>query len=129
MATKRTAVFLTLLSVAAGANADWSQVGTSGNLTFYADHATVVKTGNKARIWYLLDFAQKQSPDYKPYLSIKSQEEFDCQEGTTRTTSKSVHGGNMATGEVLHHDDQPGPWAKIPPTRSIAAVLFGLACR
>ncbi len=105
-------VILTVLLVISGnAMAEWVMVSQSKYATGYADPATIARDGNHAKMWTLADSWEKiKFIGGSPFMSIKSQEEFDCMENKMRTLVYSLHSGNMGGGEVISVDTNPSKW-------------------
>ena len=75
---KRFAFVLLLLSTPAWAG--WKSVRETDAGTFYADADTIVRNGNTARMWSLLDYKDFQRMVEVGYFSQKTQTEYDCAE-------------------------------------------------
>src|SRR4051794_1908329 len=89
-----------LLLVVTSAKAEWISIGKNDSTVMYVDPTTIRKAGGKARIWSLFDFKAAESLGSQSYMSSKSQEEFDCEQETVRTTYLSLHSGRMGSGEL-----------------------------
>jgi hypothetical protein len=125
----RKSILALLLTVAsATAAGEWAKVGESDTNTVYADTATIDKAGNIAKMWHLLDFKSVQSRPYGlPYLSQRTQQEYDCAAMRERTIEYVHYSENMGKGDVTHADSGPGDWKAVSPGTASAARL-GLAC-
>ncbi len=76
----------------------------------------------------LLDFKSAQSRPYgTPYLSQKTQQEYDCNEGRARTIDLRSYSANMGKGEETYSEAEPGKWEAVAPGTAGAALLE-LAC-
>jgi hypothetical protein len=74
-------LILLLAVVSSNAMAEWVAVNRSKYATGYANPATIVKDGNIAKMWSLVDCKTiTRFIGGPPFMSIKSQEEFDCKE-------------------------------------------------
>ena len=75
-----------LLAVMSGsAAARWDKVGHTETYTAYVNPAAIRKAGNTVKVWQLFDYKTAQSSfGVKPYLSAKSQYEYDCKTKRTR---------------------------------------------
>lgn len=113
------------ISVAAG----WVIVGSDKSDTQYANPSTIRTKGKMVTMWDLMDFKKPQvlNKSIKPYLSMKSQSEYDCAEEQMRTLSSSLHSGHMGKGNVVYSDSDPSKWVSIPP-RSRGEGLWSVAC-
>lgn len=121
-------ILMTLLLVASnGAYAEWARVSENQNSVSYADAATILKTGDIAKMSDLLDFRTVQSRPYgAPYLSQKTSREHDCKEGRARVIELIRYSENMGGGDGAPSDAEPGEWEKVAGTANEA--LWGLAC-
>ena len=121
----RKAVLLILLAaVSRGAAAEWVKVGDEGIVTSYADPATIRMAGNMATMWDLLDFKAAQAPRYGvPYMSQKTQQEYDCKEQRARKIHSLRYSDSMARGEEVNADPGPGEWEPVSPGSTIAGLL------
>jgi len=122
--------------VISSAVAEWVKVGGSkdGEITVYANPATIRKAGNKATMWEMDDSKSVQinTVSGKPYLSHKNQYEFDCKEKQWRMLYVySFHSGNMGSGEVTHTSSAsstvPGEMGQISPG-SAMEDMWKIAC-
>lgn len=53
---RKTILMLLLAVVSSSAEAGWIAVGDGENMTTYADPTTIRKTGDRVKMWALLDF-------------------------------------------------------------------------
>jgi len=124
------AILMVLLAVvSSSAMAEWVAVGTAVGSTHYANPNTIRKSGNKVKMWSLIDFnsVQEVSADTK-FLSQKTQQEYDCKEEQRRTLYFSWHSEKMGKGVIAHLDDEPDKnWSPIPP-ESANEILWKFAC-
>ena len=80
MMHKKQLLFVLLL-INTAAWAEWTLVGDDDGARFstYAEIATIRRQENVARMWTLVDFRNSQRAPYGPeYLSLKAQQEYDC---------------------------------------------------
>ena len=127
-AMRRSVLMTLLLFVSGSADAEWAQVGGNQISTFYADPATIRKAGDMAKMWDLIDFKTVQARPYgTPYLSQKTQQEYDCNERRARIIDLLRYSENMGNGEITHSDSDPGKWEPAPPG-SASEALWDLAC-
>ncbi|MBI3527215.1 MAG: hypothetical protein HY067_04530 [Betaproteobacteria bacterium] len=125
---RRTILMMLLLVVSGGAAAEWVQVGGNESSTSYADPATIRKTGDMVKMWNLLDFKTAQARPYgTPYLSQKTQQEYDCKEGRARIIDLLRYSENMGTGEITSSESDSGKWEPVPPG-TVSEALWELAC-
>ena len=109
--------------------AKWTEVGGSDTSTAYADFSTIRKSGDKVKMWNLMDFKVTQTGgNGERYLSDAGQYEYDCKEETSRSLIFIWYSKNMGAGDVVwqsgntHAEFQP-----IPPG-STGGTFFKLAC-
>ncbi|MDO8437127.1 MAG: tetratricopeptide repeat protein [Nitrosomonadaceae bacterium] len=106
----------------------WVLVSFDGTFTIYADPATIRKTGNRVKMWDLLDYNMADKISGKPYMSIRGQSEYDCKEEKIRSLYATYHSENMARGEVISTGTKPSNWEPVAPG-SMAAALWKIACK
>lgn len=124
----RKAILVMLLAVvSSSAAAEWVEVARSDTSTFYADPATIRRAGNIVKMWDLIDRKTPDNFNNKPYMSQRSQHEYDCKEEQWRTLYFTFFSGNMAGGNAVYIDSDPGKWAPVPPG-SIAEGMWKFAC-
>ena len=125
----RNSILLVLLALVSGsAMAGWVEVAGNEATAAYADPATIRKADNKVKMWHLLDYAKARGVEgIKPYMSVKMQDEYDCEQARTRTLSISIHSGNMGEGAVLGTTTEPGQWRPVMPD-TLVETLREFAC-
>lgn len=125
----RKAVLMLLLVVSGKAIAEeWVAVNHNKYATGYANPATIVKDGNIARMWSLVDCkAISHFMGGYPFMSIKSHEEFDCKEKKLRTLFYSLHPGKMGEGKIIFSDSNPSEWSPVLPGSEMVDFLE-IAC-
>ena len=109
--------------------AEWTMVG-GGNDAYigYADLSTIRKSGNKVKMWNLMDLKVVRMVNGTRFLSMTNQFEYDCKEETMRRLALNAYAKNMGQGEpvftsgAMHEEPQP-----IPPGTE-AEGLFKVAC-
>ena len=123
-------VFLMLLLVVSGKAIaeEWVAVNHNKYATGYANPATIVKDGNIVKMWTLVD-CKKMTLFIggSPFMSIKSQEEFDCKEKKLRTLVYTLHSVKMGEGEVIFSDSNPRKWEPVLPDSEMEDFLK-IAC-
>ena len=123
---EKLAIFLLLLSSAAWAG--WDSVGQDNAIAFYADPATIVKSGNTAKLWSLLDYKAFQRMVEVGYFSQKALVEYDCDKRQARGLSLSLHAEHMGEGKVIYEDTSPHEWEPVLP-ETITGMLWNIACK
>jgi hypothetical protein len=111
------AVFLLMLFLVAShsATAEWMKVYGSGIQTTYANPDAIEVDGGKIKVWQLADYKRPNKYGNSPYLSVKSQTEYDCKRGLSRMLSYSLFSGKMGEGEVLKSDSSVSAWKAVSP--------------
>lgn len=107
--------------------AKWTGVGGTESQNFFADLTTIHKSGNKVKMWSLLDLKEADTTTGKPYLSMKMHNEFDCEREHYKFLSSSNYSGNMGAGEVVFRGEPDTQW-KLVPTTSAVKTLWRVAC-
>jgi hypothetical protein len=123
-------VILMLLLVAGGKAIaeEWVAVNHNKYATGYANPATIVKDGNIAKMWTLVDCKTMTFfSGGSPFMSIKSQEEFDCKEKKLRTLVYTLHAVKMGEGEAIFSDSNPRKWEPVLPGSAMEDFLK-IAC-
>lgn len=125
----RKAILMILLTVVSNsAAADWILAGRNATTNLYTDPATVRKAGNTVKMWELIDFnAAQVSTEGRPYMSSKSQSEYDCKEKRTRVLYFTLHSEHMGRGETVFTGSNPRYWIPVVPG-SGSAGLREIAC-
>jgi len=107
--------------------AEWIKVEGNEYVTFYVDPATISKAGSKAVMLTLVDFKTANRNGGNPYMSTKTQHEYDCTENKWRLLNFSYHAGNMGEGELVHTDAEPGQWEPVK-LGSGTQIRWKIAC-
>ena len=90
---------------------EWVAANTNGDITIYADVATIRRSADTARMWDLTDMKTgRVIGEGKRTLSFKKEQEDDCGKQQVRTLYISWHAGNMGTGEILGSDANATDW-------------------
>jgi len=113
------------------AQAEWWEAtrSTSGGLTAYID-PTTIRIDQKhelVKMWALYDFKTVEKFHQASYLSLKSQQQYDCIEGRSRTLAQSFFEGYMGDGDVVFTDSTERSWNPVAPG-SMGESLWRLAC-
>ena len=110
---------------------EWTKVESSKNgaITFYADFTTIGKKENKVKMWVLLDYKTvNKLTQGEQYLSATAQNEYDCEEETTRMLDINLYSGNMVTGEAVQSYSNIKDESESISPGSIDESLFKIAC-
>jgi hypothetical protein len=125
----RAILTMLLAVVSSSAVAEWLEVSHNETSAVYADLATIDRTGDVVKVWTLLDFKAPQARPYAtPYMSQKTQHEYDCKEQRARIVQFLRYSENMGGGEVVPTDSDPEEWKPVA-TGSVVEKLWEIACR
>jgi len=125
------AILIMLLSVvSSSAMAEWAKVdlpNLKDGITHYVDLTMIIKAGNKAKMWRMIDIESAKAGDRRS--SMITQDEFDCKEEKKRVLSMKSFHGNMGTGGFINLSDnkKPRKWNSVEPD-STQEVLWKIAC-
>ena len=117
-----------LLLLCSPAWAGWKSVGEDNTATTYADTASIVKKGNTATMWTLLDYKAFQRMVEVGYFSRKSQVDYDCAEPQSRALSLILYADRMGEGKVIYEDTSPHEWEPVNPD-TMNDTLRKVACK
>ncbi len=98
-------VILTLISEIA--SADWTIAGKTAKTDFYVDLSTIVKNGDKTKMWSLQDLNQGLTwgKHKELVLSIKDYQQYDCTQKTRLLIMSILHSEHMGKGDVVFSFD------------------------
>jgi hypothetical protein len=116
-----------LLLLTGTAWGDWQRVGEDNLGVVYAD-TDVVKNGNIAKMWSLLDYKDYQRMVEVGYFSQKAQVEYDCAERKSRGLSVALHADHMGAGKIIYTDESPREWEPVPAD-PVQQNLWKAACK
>jgi len=127
--TPRRLFLITLLVLSRGpAYAEWVEVGTSAEFTYYIDPDTIRRKGDMVKMWVVLDFKTVQTlSDDTSHLSVKMQDEFDCAKERSRTLTFTEFSGDMGRGNVVYIKPDEGKWKPVAPG-TVFQRLWQVAC-
>ena len=103
---KKTGPIALILMLAAGwaQAAQWARVGGGGGNTFYIDKASVIKTDKTRKVWSMHSYAKaQQTPEGKPYRSLKALHLYSCDQRTTVLLSQVFYPEAMGKGEPVEN--------------------------
>ena len=123
------ASLITLLVLSNGpAYAEWVALGDdNAGMTLYVNPDTIRRKGEMVKMWVQYDYKTIQTVAGFPYLSQRTQQQFDCAEERYRFRSSAEFSGNMGGGESVHSKLSEGKWEPVPPD-SVAEALWKYAC-
>jgi hypothetical protein len=103
---KKTGPIALILMLAAGwaQAAQWARVGGGGGNTFYIDKASVIRTDKTRKVWSMHSYAKaQQTPEGKPYRSLKALHLYSCDQRTTVLLSQVFYPEAMGKGEPVEN--------------------------
>ena len=129
------AILMMILAVmSSSVMAEWVLYGYSyGNkkgikITVYADPATIRKSGNTVKMLSIFDYNKAQKdPNSQSFMSVKRQEEYNCEEEKKRLLYANFHSENMGKGDIVFNEDAPSKWTPLVP-KSVSQSLGEAAC-
>jgi Surface-adhesin protein E len=120
------ALLLTVASV--NASAEWQSIYSDDNFSIYADTSTIMRNGDVATMWTLLDFkADDTTPAANQSQSEKTRKEFDCRKRKFRQLQTALYSGHMGTGTTLNSNDRVADWMKYQ-NGSLNEIEWRTAC-
>jgi len=126
---RKIALALALAAVSGAGMAEWMNFDGNNEVTFYVDPATIRRSGDMVKFWRLASFNSPQTIGRGvSYLSVKSQEEYDCKEDRNRTLNLAAYSQKMGIGGPILSVDEPLEWKPVAPA-TIVEVLWKYACR
>ena len=124
-------VLLAFLVLSSGpAYAEWVAISSSeslGGYTLYADPDTILRKGDLVKMWALYDYKTLQNREGDSFLSMNTQQQYDCAEERTRLLAYAWYSGNMGKGQVVYSDSSEGKWGAVAPG-TLGHKLWGVAC-
>ena len=123
-------LLITLLVLSGGpAYGEWVAIGsTDDGMTAYADPDTIRRKEETVKMWILFDFKTTQTVAGHLMLSIKGQEEYDCDGKRRRVLTFSEFSGNMGGGQEVNSTSGEGTWVPVVP-EGVVQTLWSFACR
>ncbi len=111
------------------AAAEWTEVAVGvDSAVVYADSATIIRSGNKVKMWSLGNFPLERIHAEKEYLSMKFWVEYDCKNNQLRQLSITAFSKNMGAGDIVYAEGEHlGAWSSVQP-ESINETLWIMAC-
>src|SRR5437773_3725537 len=112
------ASLITLLVLSRGpAYADWVETvqNDQAGVTIYVDSDTVLRKGDRVKVWELIDYKTIQTVAGTSYLSARVQREYNCAGDLQRTLALTKLSGNMGTGKVILTNSDEQKWEPVDP--------------
>ena len=99
------AALLMSLTVAGLAQAaPWRKVSSGPGNVFYIDNTSVVKKDKTRKVWSMHSYSKaQQTPEGKPYRSVKAQHLYSCEDRTAVMLSQVFYPETMGRGEPVEN--------------------------
>lgn len=96
-------LILLLLLASTNVFAEWTEVDSNDEMTFYIDFGTIKRKGHKVKMWSLYDHKTLKTSTLNNtrYLSQLIRKEFDCEQETKRLLDSYLYSGNMRSGDIV----------------------------
>jgi hypothetical protein len=107
--------------------AEWQEVERSEIQVTYADTAAIRTGWAKKQMALLSDYNSPGKYDGKEFLSVLSQNEYNCKDKQSQMLSYELHAGHMGKGEVIYSNSSSSKW-KAVSTGSLEETLLKMAC-
>ena len=118
----------TLLLLSGGpAYAEWLAIGSTDDGTVYVDPDTIRRKDEMVKMWVLFDFTTTQTGAGHLMLSIKGQEEYDCDGKRRRVLAFSEFSGNMGGGKEVYSASHESTWVPVA-SENVVQTLWTFAC-
>ena len=114
------------------AASDWEEMGTSlkGESTFYAARSAIQRSGDRAKMWEMVDNKKATMIEGKRVFSIKNLFEYDCKGARRRMLAATAYEGQLGKGVVVGSEyfASPSPWQAVGANDGYAPHFLNLAC-
>lgn len=112
-----------LLCWGAKASTKWEAIMLNDQGLFYIDPKSITEEDGRKKVWSALDYKKPQTTgDGKPYLSIHSQIQLNCQLKMARVLHLTYYTGPMLTGQVVSRQGMLHEWLDIDPSSPIQKI-------
>ncbi len=120
---------LTFALLATQAHADWVRIDyPTDQFATYIDRDSLKKTGvGIFQMWHVYDYKSAQDLSGQAYLSVKGQDEYECDKGARRHMLSFYHTDGMGNNKMVQAVYKPGPWVT-PEAGSVDEALVRIAC-
>ena len=106
----------------------WTRIGGGDSSTVYVDLTTIRRSGNMVKMWSLNDFKSVQDIGHgRPFMSLTSQNEYDCKEERSRQLYFTSHTEKMGNGAIAFSSTEITKWYPVPPAGGLR-VSWDLVC-
>ena len=121
---------LSTLLLAGSASAEWIVLGRTENFRIFLEQKQILRNGDLAQIWQLMDFTVAQWADPQTVVwSIRTLAEYDCKEPRFRTLVSEAYSEQMSLGKLIAREQPAEPqWERIEaggPPDKIRQVACG----
>lgn len=117
------------VSVTTNAFAEWVQFGRTDEFRIYVDQRLIVRNGDFAQMWQLMDFTVAQWADARTAVgSIKNLIEYDCTQARLRPVAGEAFSEQMGAGALVGSERVPDPQWEAVVAGSTPEKLRQLAC-
>ena len=122
-------ITLLILLCSGPAYAEWVKVtvNVQEEATLYVNPDTIRRKEEMVRMWVLTDYKSIRILQGESYLSIKGQEEYDCDEERSRDLALMAFSGNMGGGKAVYSTSREGTWAPVA-LKTVGHVMWKFAC-
>ena len=123
-------ILIMLLVLSYGpAFAEWVEVSANktAGVIAYADPDTIRRKGNLVKMSSLFDLQTTQTVRGNSYLSIKSQQAYDCAEDRSLALAYTKFSGSMGHGAEVYSVSVEQKWKPVSPM-SVGQELWKVAC-
>ena len=123
-------ILIMLLVLSSGpAYAEWVEVSANktAGVIAYADPDTIRRKGNLVKMSSLFDLQTTQTVRGNSYLSIKSQQAYDCAEDRSLALAYTKFSGSMGHGAEVYSVSVEQKWKPVSPM-SVGQELWKVAC-
>ena len=127
---KKLLLALTLMLISTHTMAEWTTIAESdddGGYVVYADKDTARKSGDRVRMWILLDYKTEQKASGVNFLSKTIRRDYDCKGEHLRTLAFKLFSWNMEQGRLVRSYNQPRNWEVVQP-ESMDETVWKAAC-
>jgi hypothetical protein len=111
-------------------SARWIAVSETDGITTYMYPSTIHGPGKLAHMWSLINYKSPQtnSASSLPFMSKKSEIEYDCEKAKWRMLSSAFHTDPMGNGETVFRESESTQWQPVTPN-SESEILWKAACK
>jgi len=125
----KSAVIGVVLVLATGtALADWVRIRSDGAVTVLADSASVLRSGDMATMWSMINYAKpRKTDDGQEHMSSRQRMEYDCTDKLSRRLEFDRYSDLSGLGRAVYSNKNASAWSPVAPG-SVAGELFRFAC-